>query len=209
MIQALGQTARTLGTQRNFSLSKVRSMISFQCCRLLMCLSEVWTTCEYYTRDGVFNDDARTVINDIGNFNNLSDAVLYTAMSWVVTGDKSYAQQAGASNLLDTGPPIHVLNKILASFINTWFINSETAMNPNLNYAQMSRGPGDGQLGQHTGVLDLKGLVKITSGLLILRNGKSEYWTDDLNNGFVSWAKQYIEWLETAQIALEEGWADK
>jgi hypothetical protein len=33
--------------------------------------------------------------------------------------------------------------------------------------------------------------------------------TDDLNNGFVSWAKQYIEWLETAQIALEEGWADK
>jgi len=81
-------------------------------------------------------------------------------------------------------------------------------MNPNLNYAQMARGP-EGQVGQHTGVLDLKSLVKIASGLLILRDGKSEYWTTELNDGFVAWARKYIDWLETAEIALEEGWADK
>jgi hypothetical protein len=40
----------------------------------------------------------------------------------------------------------------IASFIKVWFIDPDTAMNPNLNYAQMDRGP-DGQNGTHTGVL--------------------------------------------------------
>ncbi len=44
------------------------------------------------------------------------------------------------------------LTSILVSFIQTWFLDSDTAMNPNLNYAQMQRGP-DGQIGTHTGVL--------------------------------------------------------
>jgi hypothetical protein len=37
-------------------------------------------------------------------------------------------------------------------FIRTWFLDSDTAMKPNLNYAQMIRGPGE-QVGSHTGIL--------------------------------------------------------
>jgi hypothetical protein len=109
-------------------------------------------------------------------------------------------------------------------------------MNPNLDYAQMARGP-NGQVGQHTGVLcvvthtvvffcpcstllfltlscsmsssDLKCLTKIVSGIIILRKGKCTDWTTDLDNQMNAWTKTYITWLETASIAIEEGESSK
>lgn len=100
-------------------------------------------------------------------------------------------------------------------------------MSPNLNYAQMARGP-DGQIGQHTGVLcvlaqihtpytslpldmssDLKGFAKIATGILILRKANSTDWTSDLDNAMIAWCKEYITWLETTDIALEEKAATK
>lgn len=94
----------------------------------------VWTTCEYVTRDGQFNPDVRTASNDIGNFDDMADAVLYNSLAWVINGPTSlYAGNA-------------------VRYIQTWFLNTDTAMNPNLNFAQMRRGP-DNQNGTHTGVL--------------------------------------------------------
>jgi len=47
---------------------------------------------------------------------------------------------------------ISIVNESIVTWIKTWFLDADTKMNPNLNYAQMKRGP-DGQVGQHTGVL--------------------------------------------------------
>ena len=97
-------------------------------------LDIVWTTCPYVNRDGQFNPDVRTSgLNDIGNFGDLSDAVLYNSLAWAINGSSKYSSN-------------------VAHFIDTWFINPDTAMKPNLNYAQMQRGP-TGQVGTHTGVL--------------------------------------------------------
>jgi hypothetical protein len=52
----------------------------------------------------------------------MSDATFYSAIAWALTGDATHADNA-----------VH--------FVDTWFLNSDTAMNPNLNYAQMARGP--------------------------------------------------------------------
>ncbi|KAJ7591610.1 alginate lyase-domain-containing protein [Mycena floridula] len=146
---------------------------------------EVWTTCPYYTRDGLFNPD-RLLVNDTSSFSDLSDAVLYNAIAWVLTGQ-----------------PSSVYSKNVASFIRTWFIDPETKMNPSLNFAQLKRGP-DGQVGQHTGILDLKTFTKIVTGILILRKGQSPDWTDDVNTQMNAWANEYIPWLETNDIALGE-----
>ena len=92
----------------------------------------VWVTCPYYTRDGMFNPDGR-LVNDTGNFQAMSDAILYNAMAWVITGSANYSAN-------------------VANYVKTWFIDPATSMTPNLNYAQMERGP-TGQNGTHTGVL--------------------------------------------------------
>jgi len=66
-----------------------------------------------------------------------------------------------------------------------------------------SRGP-NGQVGTHTGVLDLKGMTKITSGILILRAGNSSEWTSDLDTKMNNWTTQYLNWLQTNTLALQE-----
>ncbi|THH00274.1 hypothetical protein EW026_g2231 [Hermanssonia centrifuga] len=76
-------------------------------------------------------------------------------------------------------------------------------MNPNLNYGQMQRGP-NGQTGSHTGLLDLKCMAKIASGILVLRIGKAAEWTSDIDDQFVAWINKYIQWVTTASIALAE-----
>jgi len=144
---------------------------------------QIWVTCPYYIRDGLFNPDGR-LVNDTGNFQAMSDAILYNAIAWVITGSTNYSAN-------------------VANYVNTWFIDPNTSMNPNLDYAQMNRGP-NGQVGTHTGVLDLKGMTKITSGILILRMGNSSAWTSDLDTQMKNWTTQYISWLQTNTLALQE-----
>ncbi|KAJ7050178.1 alginate lyase-domain-containing protein [Mycena amicta] len=68
----------------------------------------------------------------------------------------------------------------------------------------MERGPGAGQLGTHTGVLDLKGMTKVVSGILILRKLKSSDWTEDIDSRMIAWTKEYITWLETNKLGIDE-----
>ena len=93
----------------------------------------VWSDCPYYLRDGLFNPDVR-MINNTGHFNAMADAVWMNSLAWAMTRINRYAQNA-------------------ATFLNVWFVQNSTAMNPNLVYSQMRRGPGRGQLGAHTGEL--------------------------------------------------------
>jgi len=109
-------------------------------------------------------------------------------LAWVLTGSSDYSANA-------------------AHFINTWFINPDTAMTPNLQYAQIHRGP-DGQNGTHTGILDFKKMAKITSAILILRNGKSPDWTCKLDDQMMNWTTSYIDWIMSSPIAYEESTAD-
>lgn len=106
----------------------------------LQCLSQalndflVWKECPYETRDGLFNPDGR-LINDVGAFSDLADAVLYNSIS------HTFQDQ-----------PTSIYSQNVVNFLKVWFLNKNTRMNPNLNYAQMNRGP-DGQFGDHTGIL--------------------------------------------------------
>ncbi|KAI0088285.1 alginate lyase-domain-containing protein [Irpex rosettiformis] len=147
---------------------------------------QIWTTCPYYPRDGKFNPDAR-IVNNIGDFDSMSNAVLFNSLAWAISSkDSKYSSR-------------------VVTWIKAWFLDEDTYMNPNLNYAQMQRGPGtEGQVGTHTGILDLKGMTKLTSGVLILRSGKAPEWTSDIDSQFNEWLKKYIEWLETATIAIQE-----
>ena len=139
-------------------------------------------------KDGQFNPDGRT-INDIGEFEDMANAILYNALAWAINGSSVYSAN-------------------VVRFINTWFLATDTAMTPNLAYAQMQRGP-NGQNGTHTGILDLKCMSKVVSGVLILREGRAAEWTSDIDLALTSWTQEYITWLMSASIALEEKAATK
>ncbi|KAJ7626085.1 chondroitin AC/alginate lyase [Roridomyces roridus] len=140
---------------------------------------DMWKECAYVFKDGQVNPD-RTTINDFQSFFNLSDAVLYNSIAAVLQNSSSSSY-----------------SKNVAKFVDTWFLNADTGMNPNLNYAQMNRGP-NGQTGEYTGVLDLRGFAKIASGILMLRKTKNSDWTSDMDAQFVAWCNKYIDWLQTS-----------
>lgn len=147
--------------------------------------SEIWTTCPYVRRDGQFNPDVRGV-NDIGNFQTMSDAVFFNTLAWSLDREDTF------------------FSRNAVRFMNTWFLDEETRMNPNLNFAQMIRGS-NGRPGSATGVLDLKGMTKIAASILILRKAENPDWTAAIDEQMVAWTSEYIEWLETAELALQEG----
>ncbi|KAF9233040.1 chondroitin AC/alginate lyase [Melanogaster broomeanus] len=137
-------------------------------------LPQVWSNCPYYLRDGLFNPDVR-MINNTGHFNAMADAVWMNSLAWAMTGINRYAQNA-------------------VTFINVWFHPEH----------QMRRGPGKGQIGAHTGELDLKCMAKVANAILILRNGNSAFWTQDLDDAMVNWCTRFVGWVTSYWIALEE-----
>ena len=92
--------------------------------------------------------------------------------------------------------------------LHTFFVNNSTRMNPNLNYAQVVRGPG-AQLGKHTGVLDMKGMAKVVSGVMLLRELNATEYAQEVDDGLVSWAGDMVDWLETSEQGLGERNATK
>lgn len=56
---------------------------------------------------------------------------------------------------------------------------------------------------------DLKCIVKLVSGVLILRKGNAAEWTSDMDSQLISWVNQYVSWLQTSTIALQEAAATK
>lgn len=145
---------------------------------------QVWTECEYINLDGQFSPDVR-LVNNTGDFQAMSDAVWYNSIAYKITGDEIYAQRT-------------------AWYIDTWFTNNETYMTPNLEFAQVIRGANGSGKGQHTGVLDLHGMTKVVSAVILLRTLASPSWTQQLDSAMKDWCTQYVQWLTTSPIALGE-----
>ena len=124
---------------------------------------------------------------DIGNREGIfavTDSVYLSALSFAATGDAVYATHVNEA-------------------INTFFVNQSTRMNPNLNYAQVIRGPGD-QSGDKTGVLDMERMSKLVSGVEVIRQLMPIEWDPATEQGLMDWAKEMVAWLTTDEMALEE-----
>jgi hypothetical protein len=59
------------------------------------------------------------------------------------------------------------------------------------------------------GVLDLRSLVQVANAVNILRYTKSPAWDSDRDNAIVSWAKDYIHWLQANTYARTARTKDK
>ena len=121
----------------------------------------------------------------------MSQAVLYNALGYAMQKTKSYSQNA-------------------VKFIQTFFLADATAMNPNMNFGQVVRGPGrDHRQGTYTGILDMRGLVKVVNGIQVLQAAKSPDWTSDLNKQMTTWVSIYANWLQESAIGRQAAMSPK
>ncbi|KAJ3836883.1 chondroitin AC/alginate lyase [Lentinula raphanica] len=141
--------------------------------------SATWTTCPYVARDGQVNPDVRTLAGAAA-IDKTSDGFLSNVLASVFSGNHQYVKAA-------------------INILNAFFLDPETKMNPNVNFGQVVRGPGD-SIGTFTGPLDMRGLVKVVNAILILKRSNTSEWTSDLDQNMQNWMAQYLHWLQNSAI---------
>ena len=88
------------------------------------------------------------------------------------------------------------------------YIISGTKVQMALTYAWFSRclakiycvSSSDGVSGTFTGVLDLRGIVKIINGIAIVKAAGSPDWTQAFDQQMNSWLADYVNWSKTSSV---------
>ena len=83
--------------------------------------------------------------------------------------------------------------------LQTWFVNADTKMNPNLNFGQGIPGV---NTGRGFGIIEFTGDLDIISAIEMLRLGNTlEEKTD---KALTKWLSDYANWMQTSKIGLAE-----
>lgn len=132
-------------------------------------------------RDGVINPVSKSDDIDGVRLEDFTDQVYTLTLAWYFSDNAAYADKA-------------------ISLIRTWFIDPETRMNPNLDFAQGVPGiaPGRG-----AGVLDGRYFsTRIVDALIMLRGYQG--WQKEDDTQMREWMTSYLEWLQTSKLAKRE-----
>jgi hypothetical protein len=132
----------------------------------------------YIRKEGQVNPD-RFVANRLA-LNAMSDAVFTLGTAAYLLDEPRYAQRA-------------------VRVINTWFVNPNTRMSPSLEYSQAIRGVNDG-LG--TGAVDGRVLIRAIQGMEFL--AQTRLWAAKDQAPVKRWFEEYLRWLTTSRIGLDE-----
>ena len=101
-------------------------------------------------------------------------------MLYTLTGDEKYAQRASL-------------------LLHVWFLDPETKMNPNLQFAQAIRGVNDGR---GTGILDARDLPDACDAVALLAG--SPAWPPADDTAIRAWFTAYLDWLLTSPHGKDE-----
>jgi len=133
----------------------------------------------YIRKDGQSNPEIKTIADHEG-LHNMAKYSHMIALAWYLTGDEKYAQRASL-------------------LLRVWFLNADTKMNPNLQFAQAIRGVNDGR---GTGILDARDLVDTCDAAGLLAG--SAAWTTADQTALTAWFDQYYTWLTTSPHGKDE-----
>jgi hypothetical protein len=133
----------------------------------------------YIRKDGRRNPEIY-LLHDGSQMGSLCNSVEQLTLAWYFTGNEKYTQK-------------------VKSLLQVWFIDADTRMNPNLNYAQYIPGLNDGR---GIGIIETTGLTVIPDMLTLLRS--SQNINSSLVSGVKQWYKQYLDWLVTSKNGKSE-----
>ena len=132
----------------------------------------------YVQRDGMSNPDNFTAHRHA--LIRLGVQVPALTSAWILTRDSRYSSHA-------------------AEHLRAWFLNPETLMNPNLQYAQAIHGR---TTGRGTGIIDTIHLVEVARSIPHLADSKALSQADLV--GLQKWFAQYLNWLTTSKNGQDE-----
>ncbi|MEN8889737.1 MAG: alginate lyase family protein [Wenyingzhuangia sp.] len=135
----------------------------------------------YIRKDGEINPEARNNFTDFVEIKNFLNTIKDLSDAYYLSNKTTYARKAIA-------------------LINVWFLNSETKMNPNLNYGQSIPGKNNGRC---FGIIEFDGIDKVVAFLKLAQDrGLIDQETQE---GMFDWFTTYTNWLQTSKLGVEEG----
>jgi Alginate lyase len=132
----------------------------------------------YIQRDGMSNPD--NFVDHRRYLMRLSLQVPALVAAWKLTGDQRYATHA-------------------ASHLRAWFIDENTRMNPNLQYAQAIHGR---FTGRGIGIIDTIHLVEVARAIEVIE--RAQALSPDEIRKIKSWFAGYLQWMTTHQYGQDE-----
>jgi len=84
-------------------------------------------------------------------------------------------------------------------FLSVFFVNPDTKMNPNLNFAHFIPGVNNGTNG---GIIDFHLIPEMLDSVALLR--LSKLWPADIDKSFLEWMSEYLKWLTTSPFGQKE-----
>jgi len=133
----------------------------------------------YIRRDGETNPE-RFAITDAQYLKNLCADVQLLAVSYYFTQQEKYAKHA-------------------ALLLETWFLNEQTRMNPNLRFGQAIPGITEGR---GIGLIDSWPLVKLLDATQLLRI--SPHWDSERHAKLKVWVNEFLHWMLESDIGKDE-----
>lgn len=134
----------------------------------------------YIRQDGQTNPDANSDATDKKRLIGMSNDVSNLALAWYFSQKPAYAQKA-RDQLLN------------------WFINPQTRMNPNLQYAQAIPGINEGR---GIGLIDSRALVDVIDAIELLR--PADVISEQEYQQLKQWYGDFYHWMTTSQNGFEE-----
>lgn len=132
----------------------------------------------YIQRDGLTNPN--NFVDHRRYLMRLSLQVPALVARWKLTRDERYAKQA-------------------VKHLRAWFVNEQTRMNPNLQFAQAIQGR---FTGRGIGIIDTIQLVEVAQAIEVLKDSRSMNMTD--LGSVLNWFTDYLDWLTTSKNGIEE-----
>ncbi|KAB5559732.1 alginate lyase-domain-containing protein [Coniochaeta sp. 2T2.1] len=137
--------------------------------------------CPYIQKDGVRNPEVDNYPDKLASIS-LFNSTYALSLAWYYTGDSKYSVHA-------------------ADIIRTWFLDPATAMNPNLDHAQIIP---CANTGRAIGGIDFsQDYSEVLDAVAVLNTG-APGWTKADANGFRAWNTRFLQWLAYSPFGIQE-----
>jgi hypothetical protein len=132
----------------------------------------------YIQRDGMTNPN--NFVDHRRYLMRLSVQVPALAAAWKLTKDERYSKHA-------------------VKHLRAWFIDDQTHMNPNLQFAQAIHGRFSGR---GIGIIDTIHLVEVAQAVEVLKDSRALNTTE--LGGVIKWFMDYLQWMTTSKNGIDE-----